>query len=155
VRSALDELAVSGSTTEEAVACLDGIAAGSHSALRIPGTYPHAAWQGTRIEGFVVAQGDAVSAEYASDVRKIADDLRRLVLQADPHDPSLRCVSTQLQPPAAAELSQAVGRRAFGQRAMSAVARAAPSLARLQVRNVSMLMHSLHVNSSYPESVTA
>ena len=37
-----------------------GSASGS---LHLPGTYPHDQWQGSRIEGFVIAQGQKITPE--------------------------------------------------------------------------------------------
>jgi hypothetical protein len=133
VRASLDELAVDGSTTAEAVARLDALAASGPHALRVPGTYPHAEWQGTRLEGFVVAQGDEISEAYASEMREIVSSLGELVLHADQAVDTLRCVEQQLALPEADVLLTPHGRRQLVQHATAAVARIAPQLANLQV----------------------
>ena len=58
-RRALDRVAADGSPTSEVTAALDEIvdSAGEDSnCVKVPGAYPHAEWQGSRIEGLVIAQ---------------------------------------------------------------------------------------------------
>lgn len=45
-------------TTDKAVKALTDLTSGADAAhcVHLPGTYPHAEWQGTRLEGFVIAQ---------------------------------------------------------------------------------------------------
>jgi hypothetical protein len=40
--------------------------------VHVPGTYPHAQWQGSRLEGFVVAQGQHVNSETVQKLRELA-----------------------------------------------------------------------------------
>lgn len=133
-RAVLDELAVSGSTTAEAVAQLDQLASGSALTLRVPGTYPHAEWQGTRIEGFVVSQGDEVSETYAAQLAASARELEARVVHIASVAPELRrCVEERLEPPADADLLTPDGRARFAQHATQVVAGVDPDLAALQV----------------------
>lgn len=85
----------------------DGGAAG---AVHLPGTYPHAQWQGERIEGFVVAQGDAVSEAASERLRSLRGAMEAQVLPLEAVAPHLRTpyadmVKAQQQglPPAAAD----------------------------------------------------
>jgi hypothetical protein len=77
-RELLDHLALSGCPTAEALQQLTALievpdaaagdtvnaaaaAAAGCKGVHLPGTYPHEQWQGSRIEGFVVSQGQAVA----------------------------------------------------------------------------------------------
>jgi hypothetical protein len=70
----LSNLTLDAPTTSEALLNLQQLCGKfpDHS-MRITGTYPHAEWQGSRIEGFVVAQGEPTDAEVLRDFRKLAD----------------------------------------------------------------------------------
>ncbi|EFJ47228.1 hypothetical protein VOLCADRAFT_105196 [Volvox carteri f. nagariensis] len=90
VRQALDSLALRGGPTGHAMRVLDELVseevegAGDGGCLRLPGTYPHDGWQGTRLEGFVVAAGQPLGAQEMSRLRAIRDVLEgaRLPLEA-------------------------------------------------------------------------
>jgi hypothetical protein len=47
----------------------------------VPGTYPHAEWQGTRIEGLVIAQGERVSQAYSDEMRELSCGLAGQVVR--------------------------------------------------------------------------
>ena len=81
-RTALDVAASSGSPTAEILSSLDNLvdSAAAGSAVKIAGTYPHADWQGTRIEGFVVSQGESVSDEYSSRMAAVGQQLAEQVV---------------------------------------------------------------------------
>lgn len=49
----------------------------SEHSIRITGTYPHEEWQGARIEGFVVAQGQATSDTVLGSFRTLSEDSGR------------------------------------------------------------------------------
>lgn len=69
----LQQLSLSAPTTTAAIAALDDLLSTfPDSHVRIRGTYPHAEWQGSRLEGFVVAQGEAVAEAAVSRFRGIA-----------------------------------------------------------------------------------
>lgn len=56
--AALDDAANAALPTAVALEALDAVAAEfPNDSIKIQGTYPHAIWQGSRIEGFVVSQG--------------------------------------------------------------------------------------------------
>jgi hypothetical protein len=85
VRRCLDRVAKDASPTKEATGALDAVlvSCGGSESVRVRGSYPHHEWQGTRIEGFVVAQGDAVSPEYSQKLRDFAGDLGEQVLHVN------------------------------------------------------------------------
>lgn len=68
VRDALDRASMSGACTSEIISLLDTVAMSSPESIRVPGTYPHDEWQGTRIEGFVVSQGQSITAALIKDL---------------------------------------------------------------------------------------
>ena len=70
----LSRISLAASTTSAALADMQQICENfpEHS-LRITGTYPHGAWQGSRIEGFVVAQGEPAADAVLADFRKLAE----------------------------------------------------------------------------------
>eukprot|EP00798_Chlamydomonas_sp_ICE-L_P020786 gene20786-27612_t len=81
-RDTLDELALSGGPTKQALGALDkiveeGSAAGS---VHLPGTYPHADWQGTRIEGFVIAQGEEITPQATQLLLQLRPAMQAAVL---------------------------------------------------------------------------
>ncbi len=82
-RDALDDLALGGATTARALAALDGLVRAAHGSgsVRLPGTYPHDQWQGSRIEGFVVSQGQAVTPESCGALQQLLPALASSVLQ--------------------------------------------------------------------------
>ncbi len=51
--------------------------------LHLPGSYPHDQWQGTRIEGFVVAQGQPATPEAAAALRALEGPMRAAVLRLE------------------------------------------------------------------------
>eukprot|EP00892_Ulva_mutabilis_P003737 jgi/Ulvmu1/1735/UM117_0012.1 len=79
--TALDTAANAALPTASALAMLDAVV-DSHSlkAIRICGTYPHDAWQGTRVEGFVIAQGAPLDDCTASRLQELAASLRGATL---------------------------------------------------------------------------
>eukprot|EP00892_Ulva_mutabilis_P010846 jgi/Ulvmu1/8133/UM040_0029.1 len=135
--AALQAAATAAPTTAAAIATLDNLLAGfPGSHVRIAGTYPHAEWQGSRIEGFVVAQGEPVSAAAIAKFEAVAAKARGQQLSlasfaagtdekpqaapvdAESHACGLQCAADALQPvvarsggrvPAPAELRAAVG----------------------------------------------
>lgn len=78
-RNLLNQASMSGTPTSDVVALLDQIIANSPNSIYLAGTYPHDEWQGSRIEGFVVAEGDQISRELLQD------------LQVDDSHPNLVC----------------------------------------------------------------
>lgn len=75
--AALDAIANAALPTAAALTVLDSVAAQHASAaIRIHGTYPHAAWQGSRIEGFVIAQGGPVDTDVHTHLQQHARALR-------------------------------------------------------------------------------
>ena len=69
----LQKLSVTAPTTAAAVAALDDLlGAFPDTHVRVHGTYPHAQWQGSRIEGFVVAQGEPVDEAAVARFRGVA-----------------------------------------------------------------------------------
>ena len=48
----------------------------------MPGTYPHHEWQGSRIEGLVIGQGERISADYSDQMRQVAQSLAAQVVHA-------------------------------------------------------------------------
>ncbi len=90
-RQALDSLALKGGPTSEALKALGELVSGGEGgegsgSLHLPGSYPHDEWQGERIEGFVVAQGQELSEQEAARLRALRDAMaaRRLSLGAVP-----------------------------------------------------------------------
>lgn len=39
--------------------------------IHLPGSYPHDQWQGSRIEGFVISQGQAISQDYQQQLQQL------------------------------------------------------------------------------------
>ena len=108
----LARLSLAAATTSSALAVMQQICDNfpEHS-LRITGTYPHAEWQGSRIEGFVVAQGEPAEASVLSDFRKLAKQ------SAEP------CRLLQMAPPprtAAPAHDACIGERGGERRAVAA-----------------------------------
>ena len=67
--AALDDAANAALPTAAALEALDGVAADfPQDSIRVRGTYPHMQWQGSRIEGFVVAQGCQVYTAHSNPV---------------------------------------------------------------------------------------
>lgn len=64
-RTTLDDLSLSGGVTSSALTQLNRLVSEGQAAgcMHLCGTYPHDQWQGSRLEGFVVAQGQAVNEE--------------------------------------------------------------------------------------------
>jgi len=79
-RQALDEMAVAGEATAAVQDRLDALVAQSAASLRLPGSYPHHVWQGDRLEGFVVSQGDVVESDGA--LAALAESLQTLVVRS-------------------------------------------------------------------------
>lgn len=59
------EIMREGSALSRAVSFSYFISQGSNSAgsVHLPGSYPHDQWQGSRIEGFVISQGQQITKE--------------------------------------------------------------------------------------------
>lgn len=77
--AALQKLSVTAPTTAAAVAALDDLlSAFPDGHVRVSGTYPHAQWQGSRIEGFVVAQGEPVTEDAVARFRSVATKVSSL-----------------------------------------------------------------------------
>jgi len=100
-RDSLDALAVRGGPTARALAALSAAAneGAADGCLHLPGTYPHDAWQGSRIEGFVVAQGQPVDGESLELLRQMRPALERSRIE-------LKSVPEALQRPYQAMLEQ-------------------------------------------------
>lgn len=121
VPQVLDDLALRGGPTSAAVRALgrlvaDGAAEGS---LHLPGTYPHEQWQGSRIEGFVVAQGQAMDVAASAELRRLAAGMAAQQLR-------LGAVAPALRRPYEAAL---VGARAAAKQAVAVAAAAAAKAA--------------------------
>lgn len=96
--TALETTANAALPTDSALAMLDNVA-DSHSAdcIRIHGTYPHAAWQGSRLEGFVIAQGAPVDNRTTSQLQSLASSLQRRAIPFPTHGaPSLKQAPTRV-----------------------------------------------------------
>lgn len=110
-RELLDHLALSGCTTAQALQQLNALVyqqgssnpglGGSNivnAGIHLPGTYPHDEWQGTRLEGFVISQGqEGLSRPEAwQGLRDVRDKMARQVLNVTSLDESLRKPYEQL-----------------------------------------------------------
>ncbi|GMH43609.1 hypothetical protein BSKO_11531 [Bryopsis sp. KO-2023] len=79
-RVLLDDLAMSGAPTSDILSQLDSVVDASPDSIRLRGTYPHEQWQGSRIEGFVVAQGERISKELIRDLNELEGELNKTVI---------------------------------------------------------------------------
>ena len=78
-REVLDNSAMSGLPTAEVLSALDAILVDFPSSVKLTGSYPHHEWQGDRIEGFVVSQGEELSA--SGDLTALAETLAAQVVR--------------------------------------------------------------------------
>ncbi|GAX84707.1 hypothetical protein CEUSTIGMA_g12129.t1 [Chlamydomonas eustigma] len=95
----LDEMALTGGPTHTALTALSNLVQDHESAgcVYLPGTYPHDQWQGSRIEGFVVSQGQKISHDNSETLRALIPPLRAAVIQIDSlHEESSRCPYREL-----------------------------------------------------------
>lgn len=82
----------------------DGGAAGSSSSsdghgvhsIHLPGTYPHDQWQGSRLEGFVIAQGQPISGDTHQQLQLLQGRMAQQVIQLDVTPQQLRQPYAQL-----------------------------------------------------------
>lgn len=70
----MDRASLAGTCTSDIISQLDTAAASSSDSIRIPGTYPHDEWQGTRIEGFVVSQGQSITSQLIKELQVRSTD---------------------------------------------------------------------------------
>lgn len=99
--AALQAAATAAPTTAAAVAALDDLLRGfPSSCVRIAGTYPHDQWQGSRIEGFVIAQGEPVSDAAVTRLQRVAEEVQHRQLPLQPFLPGapLATVSPSVNP---------------------------------------------------------
>lgn len=84
-RDALDDLALRGGPTATALSSLSALVEEGRGdgCLHLPGTYPHDQWQGSRIEGFVVSQGQGTDAASTAALEQLLPALRSTVLQLE------------------------------------------------------------------------
>jgi hypothetical protein len=124
VRACLDNLASSAVPTAEAIAALDATVSASvpDKVLRVPGTYPHEQWQGTRIEGFVVSQGPSINKTFAENIGNAASELE-----------GQRINISRLEPPLVRPASSLLGHMADTDDAKEKVKEEVPHLAFLMV----------------------
>ncbi|KAG2429799.1 hypothetical protein HXX76_010583 [Chlamydomonas incerta] len=84
-RQALDVLALRGGPTAAALATLGQLveegAQTEPGCLHLPGAYPHDQWQGSRLEGFVVAAGQPLGEEELRRLRAVRDAMAAARLQ--------------------------------------------------------------------------
>ena len=141
MRECLDRVATEGSPTAEAVAALNALVDTSQSgALHMPGGYPHEAWQGSRVEGFVVAQGPAISAGLTREMQGVSGALRGLRLDArrveEQSADLLRPATALLGAGRVAQSEDSGGEEgSLGGHAVAAVRRHLPDVAHLLVRS--------------------
>eukprot|EP01025_Chloroclados_australasicus_P016985 TRINITY_DN18671_c0_g1_i1.p1 TRINITY_DN18671_c0_g1~~TRINITY_DN18671_c0_g1_i1.p1 ORF type:complete len:398 (+),score=18.44 TRINITY_DN18671_c0_g1_i1:116-1195(+) len=61
LRDLLDEVTEVGLSTEQVLQRITTCLQGQEKCIHIEGTYPHEQWQGSRMEGFVISRGQAVT----------------------------------------------------------------------------------------------
>ena len=85
VRELLDDLSLQGLPTAKTLEQLSslvaqqGVAAGCKG-LHLPGSYPHEQWQGSRVEGFVVSQGQQASDRVWGELQGLGRGMQQQVV---------------------------------------------------------------------------
>jgi hypothetical protein len=107
VRQLLDDVSLAPRSTGDILHQLNrltecGAAAGSSSvgqglhSIHLPGTYPHDQWQGSRLEGFVIAQGQPIAADTQHQLQQLQGRMQQQVVHLEATPQQLRQPYAQL-----------------------------------------------------------